>query len=518
MKIAFVNDSCERLGIAYISAVLKANGHEVRLFTDPQLFDDENIRFGVLSRLFDYRGNIISRLKEYRPDLIGISVVTDFYQWACAMAKEIKRNMQVPIIFGGIHPSSVPERVIKNDFVDMVCVGEGEYPILELANSMQKGKIDYSIKNIWFKNNGSIIKNKVRPLIGDLDVLPFADKDIFHEASPHFLQCYYIMASRGCPNACSYCCHSYLRKLYDAKEKYLRFRTVENVIQELVLAKKKFDIKIVRFHDDDLMAASSKWLKKFSEFYVEKVRVPFTCFVHPATVTEEKAKCLAFAGCHDVEIGIQSVSEKTRREIMNRNISNPDLEKAIFILKDSGLKIITDNIVGVPGQSEDETIDMLKFYNRNRVMKTYCFGFRYYPKTEIIQQAQHKGLLEKKDIEALEEGRDVEAFIRGGDSLTTQMKQIQTYFSLLLYFPYNLNSFIISNKLYRFFPPLPYFITVIFSNWLRIPYRYNWALHITITRYRHFIFKKTRHFFSSLKIQDIMRRRGTKKIRSISLE
>lgn len=518
MKIAFVNDSCERLGVGYISALLKENGHHVRLFTDPQLFEDENVSFSILNRMFDYKNNIIAQLKEYKPDLIGISVVTDFYQWACDMARLIKQNMDVPIMLGGIHPSSVPERVMQNDFVDMVCIGEGEFPMLELANSMDQGRIDHSIRNIWFKNNGNIIKNKVRPLIKDLDVLPFADKDIFHQASPHFLQCYYIMASRGCPNACSYCCHSYLKKMYDVKEKYLRFRAVDNVIKELVLSKSKYDMKIVRFHDDDLMAASKQWLKSFSEFYVKKVKVPFTCFVHPATVTEEKAKYLAFAGCHDVEIGIQSVSENTRRRIMNRNISNLGIEKALSILKNAGLKIITDNIVGMPGQSEDETISMLKFYNRNRVMKTYCFGFRYYPKTEIIQQSKQKGLLGEKEIEALEEGRDVEAFIRGGDGLTIQMKQVQTYFSFLLYFSYNLNSFIIRNKLYRFFLPLPYFITVIFSNWLRIPYKYNWALHITISRYYHFVFKKIIVFFSFSKARTIIHQSGTKKNQSISME
>ncbi|MBU2035178.1 MAG: hypothetical protein KKA59_05315, partial [Candidatus Omnitrophica bacterium] len=84
MKIAFVNDSCERLGVQYISAVLKQSGHETKLFVDPQLFDDENITIKWFSRLFDYKKRIIQDLKAYKPDLIGISVVTGFYQWACA--------------------------------------------------------------------------------------------------------------------------------------------------------------------------------------------------------------------------------------------------------------------------------------------------------------------------------------------------------------------------------------------------------------------------------------------------
>jgi len=518
MKIAFVNDSCERLGVGYISALLKANGHKVRLFVDPQLFDDENLSFSALNRLFNYQQTIISELKDYNPDLIGFSVVTDFYQWACRMAEAIKKEMDVPIIFGGIHPTSVPEKVIKNDFVDMICMGEGEFSMLELVNSMEAGNIDYSISNIWFKNNGNIIRNQVRELIADLNMLPFADKAIFQQASPHFLQCYYIMASRGCPNTCSYCCHSYLKKLYAQKGKYLRFRSTDNVIEELCLAKSKSHLKIVRFHDDDLMAVSHQWLEDFSKLYAREINIPFACFVHPNTVTEQKAKCLALAGCHDVEIGVQSVSEKTRREIMNRKISTKQLEQAIYILKDAGLHIITDNILGLPGQSLGEIIDMLKFYNRNRVMKIYCFGFRYYPKTAIIEQAMKNDLLKKEDVDTLENGNNVQAFISGGDRLTVEIKQLQTFFSFLLYLPRKLNNLIINRSLYRLFLPLPYFITVIFSNWLRIPYRYNWALHITISRYRHFILKKIKHIFSFPKSQTVVRWRSGKKIQSIPAE
>ncbi|MDD5746797.1 MAG: radical SAM protein [Candidatus Omnitrophica bacterium] len=497
MKIAFVNDSCERLGVGSIAAVLKANGHSVRLFTDPQLFDDENLSCKPLNRLFEYRKTIIAGLEEYNPDLIGFSVVTDFYQWACRMAMAVKSRMNVPIIFGGIHPTTVPERVIENAFVDMLCVGEGEFPVLELVESMARGNIDYSIKNLWFKKNGGIIRNPVRPLIADLDVLPPPDKEIFRQASPHFLQCYYVMASRGCSNACSYCCHSYVKKLYGPHERYVRFRGVAKVIDELRGAKQKFPMSMVRFHDDDLMAASSSWLEDFSRRYAGEVAVPFACFVHPSTVTQEKAEWLASAGCHDVELGVQSVSEKTRREIMNRNVPAKQLERAINVLKNAGLRIITDNIIGMPGQSPEENIDMLEFYNRNRVMKIYCFGFRYYPKTAIIEQARENGSLSAEDVTSLEEGHNVQAFISGGDSLTLEMRQIQTFFAFLLYLPAEINTLIIRYRLYRLMLPLPYCIAVIFSNWLRIPYRYNWALHITVCRYRYFVTGKVKRWFFS---------------------
>lgn len=518
MKIAFINDSCERLGIGYLSAVLKNNGHQVRLFADPQLFDDENLSFKKLNRLFDYKHSLVSELKLFNPDLVGFSVVTDFYQWACELAKMIKKEINVPIIFGGIHPTSVPERVLQNEFVDMVCIGEGEHALVELVNSMDKGAVDYTIKNIWFRKNNKIIRNDLRPLIEDLDSLPIADKEVFYKASPHFAQCYYIMASRGCLNSCSYCCHSYLKKLYENKGRYLRFRSVANVLKELSNTKEKYNLQMVRFHDDDFMASSIVWLKEFAIRYAREICVPFACFVHPNTVTEEKAMLLKAAGCHDVEIGVQSVLERTRCELMNRKVPQVRLVNAIRILKKAGLKIITDNIIGFPGQSTDEIVDLLKFYNYNRVMKIYCFGFRYYPKTNIIEKLRASGYLKRQYISDLEEGINVEAFISGGDSLNKEMKKIQTFFSFLLYLPRAANDFIIKKKLYRFLPCFPYFINVIFSNWLRIPYKYNWALHITICRYRHFIFKKARHFLLVIKEQTIGRWRDAKKIQPVSME
>ena len=141
-------------------------------------------------------------------------------------------------------------------------------------------------------------------------------------------------------------------------------------------------------------------------------------------------------------------------------------------------------------------------------MKIYCFGFRYYPRTKIIEQAKSQGWLDQESVDNLEEGINAEAFIRGGDNLNKEVKKLQTFFTFLLYWPEWLNDFIINRKIYRFFLPLPYFITVIFSNWLRIPYRYNWALHITVVRYRHFMCKKTKQWFSSNETSDVSEDRG----------
>jgi len=303
------------------------------------------------------------------------------------------------------------------------------------------------------------------------------------------------MTSRGCQHACSYCCHSYLKKLYKDKGRYVRSRSVKNVISELSIIKGKSKARVVRFHDDDMLFHDLSWMEEFAYQYADRVGLPFACFVHPNTVTERKAELLKAAGCHDVEIGIQSIRERTNIEVFNRRVSIGQLEQSIRMLKQYGLNIITDNIVGAPYQEIDEIVDLIKFHNENRVMKIYCFGFRHYPKTKIIESSRDFFKLSDKDVQSLEEGVNVKAFVSGGDNLTRNLKQLQTFFALLLYFPKSLNNFIIKRKLFRLFPSLPYFITIIFSNWLRIPYRYNWSLHISLVRYRKFIAKRLKGIF-----------------------
>ena len=112
MHVVFISSACETLAIEYLSAVLKKAGHRCSLCFDPQLFDDTFLKNRVLKRLFDYSDEIIEELRAHAPDLIAFSVVSDNYPWAVALADKIKKAMDVPIVFGGVHPTSVPEYVM----------------------------------------------------------------------------------------------------------------------------------------------------------------------------------------------------------------------------------------------------------------------------------------------------------------------------------------------------------------------------------------------------------------------
>jgi radical SAM superfamily enzyme YgiQ (UPF0313 family) len=450
MKVAFVNDACERLGVEYLSAVLKAAGHEVRLFVDPQLFDDENVSIKALAKVFDGKKKLIEELQAYKPDLVGMSVVTDFYQWAIGMTRLIKAAMDVPIILGGIHPTSVPERVIAEPGVDMVCVGEGEQALLELVDSMARGVVDHGIRNIWFKKDGQIIRNEVRPLVEDLDALPMPDKDLYYSVSPHFSECYYIMASRGCAYACSYCCHSYLKQLHQGKGRYLRQRSAGNVIEELVLAKQR-GIKHVRFFDDSL-GANKAWLREFASPYRDKVGLPFICYLHPEHVTAETLDLLKLAGCREIEMGVQSLVERTRMQLLNRCTSDASIEQAIDLIKSYGFSLITDNIVGLPQDGLEAVEKAARFYNRRRPNRIYFFWLRYYPNIQLTHWALENKVLTREQYEDVHEGRNARPFSRGGDINDRMMVKLQILFLLMPMLPVAWVDRILDQRSYRHFP------------------------------------------------------------------
>jgi anaerobic magnesium-protoporphyrin IX monomethyl ester cyclase len=367
----------------------------------------------------------------------------------------IKARADIPIIFGGIHPTCVPEYVILEDSVDMVCVGEGEYAMLELVQSMQSGQADHSIKNIWFKKGAEVIRNSLRPLVSDLDQLPFADKELYYAASSHFKNLDMIMTGRGCPSSCSYCCNASLKRLYHNNGTYVRRRSVSNVIQELLTLKDRKDIKNIWFADD-IFISNKAWLTEFLAEYKRSVRIPFSCYVHYTYIDEATVVLLKSSGCLEVEMGIQTWSEDVRREVLYRTGTNEQIERAIDVINTYGLRLATDTILGVPGQTEDELCQLLNFSNKKRISVTQALFLRYYPKAPIIEIAKAMGVIRDEEIYAREYGLVKPVPIcRGGDVINKRLLQLRAMFCILPFLPRWLNSFLVKRRIYRHFPTVP---------------------------------------------------------------
>lgn len=406
MKITFIYPGAESLAIEYLSSMLKIKGHKTSLVFDPVLFNDQQyLNIPFLAKLFSSKKNLIKEVLLTKPDLVAFSVVTDHYVWACDIAKEIKKLLpKIPILFGGIHVTSIPEEVIKNDFIDIICIGEGEEAIVELVEKLENKKGITKIKNLWIKKNGKIYRNTVRPLI-DLNKLPLPDKELFEKYIPYKNGMYMTMTSRGCPFNCNYCCNNVLRQL-NIQGRYLRWRSPENVIKELKIMNKKYNFSGVQFMDD-LFTSDIKWITKFLKIYKEEINKPFECMTHTSFLNKDLALILKRAGCKRIKFGIQTINENVREKILNRFEKNEQIVKALNACNEVGLNYSLDHIVGIPYETKKDFLETAKFFSQTNALRINCYALCYFPKTEIINVAKKSGILNDKEIKLIEEGKGV---------------------------------------------------------------------------------------------------------------
>ncbi len=372
MKITLISTSTypSDQGIRTISSVLKKEGHDVRLV------------FMTLSENYSKnytREELVQLLKICKgSSFVGISSYASTAHRAARIISFLKKNLSIPIIYGGVHATISPQDCIK--YADIVCVGEAEEAIIDFANAVKKGKSFEKIKNLWIKNpdTGKIIKNPVRNLIDDLDSLPLPD----YELESHFIlqnrkiikfresdlggQVFFL-TGRGCPYGCDYCSNSLLNELYEGKrKKILRWHSPEYIIEGIIYLRKKFpSLGYFDIRDDTFSLRPLEDIKKFCKLYKEKVNMRFKCLADPHTVSEEKIKLLVDAGCTDIIVGIQG-SEKTNLEIYHRNQRDADVINCAKILNKykNKLAVMYDVITCNPYEKSEHITGLIRLLQK----------------------------------------------------------------------------------------------------------------------------------------------------------
>jgi radical SAM superfamily enzyme YgiQ (UPF0313 family) len=396
MRILFFYKNNESLGIEYLSSMLKKAGHITDLLFDPSA-DNFGLDFFDRFSLFNYQ-RIKEKISIFKPDLIAFSVFTNIFTWALNISKYIKKISNIPILMGGPHPTIVPEYVIKKREIDYVLIGESDFPIVKLVDSLNNNDDLRDIPNLCYKKDGKIIKNELTPLILDLDELPFPDKDLFGKFGK-FNDPYHIITARGCPYNCTYCINHQIHEIYHDQPK-IRRRTVENVIEELVWAKNKYNLKSVFFFDDNFLL-DGQWLMKFSLKYVKEIHLPFKCLVHPTSVNEKRIKILKKMGCRDIDMGIESGSKNIRENVFKRFMPNEIIVRSAMVIKKYKINLITLNIINNPKETPK---DMIQTLNINRIIKPngiHITSLYPYPNTEIYHMAIKEGILKEQMLESI---------------------------------------------------------------------------------------------------------------------
>jgi radical SAM superfamily enzyme YgiQ (UPF0313 family) len=362
------------------------------LFTGISIISSFLREYGYHSEVIEANHHTLSKaLSGNLPTVVAFSTPTIFAQTYMELCKQLKRRHEFFACFGGPHPTYFPE-MIEAEGIDGICRGEGEEAMLELLNSLSNGDSIAHIQNWWIKENGTIHKNPIRPLIQDLDELPLPDHEIFRTVIPHSIWQAMVITTRGCPYQCTYCYNHVYKKICEGKGRIVRRRSVDHVIRELQSVKEHKCYRFIRFLDD-LFTLTADWIEEFSDRYSKEIGLPFSCLVRANHITPEIVRNLKKAGCWRVQMGLESADDYVRNTIFKRGMKVEEIVTASRLLKDAGIKLVTGNIVGAPGSSFESDMKTLRLNMEIRPDYAGVALLQPYPGTEIHECAKEMGML-----------------------------------------------------------------------------------------------------------------------------
>jgi radical SAM superfamily enzyme YgiQ (UPF0313 family) len=404
-------------GIMTLSAVLKEQGFRSEVvpsddeFVRDRLASEERavVAFSTPSALATTYVGFNQKLKAHRPDVFSA--------------------------FGGAHPTYFPE-MIQQEGIDGICIGEGEYAMLDLVRALDEGNSPLHLENWWIKEDGVIHRNPIRPLIEDLDELPLPDREAFTTAIAQPTLHAIVMTGRGCPYGCTYCYNHLYQKLYAGKGKLIRRRSVDHVIRELRLLKDE-GYRFIRFMDD-LFTLQPEWVREFADRYGSEIALPFTCLVRANFVDEAVIADLKRAGCYRIMMGIEAGNERLRNEVLKRRMSDENILEAARIIRASGIRLVTANILALPGGSLKDDWETIDLNIRARPNYSSAAILQAFPGTEIHETARAMGLIQDDHEAVVSEGRFgfTSALKMTDPREKRKVENLHKFFVLVVWFPW----------------------------------------------------------------------------------
>ena len=356
--------------------------------------------------------NLIKIIRREQLNVVCISIRASAYAGQAAVLTErIQRDLDIPVLWGGMHPTIAGDECIEH--ADMVLQGEGELALVDLADRLRDGKDLSDTPNIWFRNSlTDVVKNPLRPLVQNLDDLAFRDYTT-HEHK-YFINgntykigdpmkgdpVFQMMGSRGCVYKCSYCYNSTYKKDVYPGQKWFRVRSPASIVEEIKAAQKHWPMKRIRF-DDEVFNFQKEWLIDFCEIYPKEIGLPFEIFIEPKLVNEERMTMLRDAGLVSVYMGIQS-SERVTGHLYDRRVKNQSIEDIAAMYNRLGVKPHFQLIYDDPVSTDEDKRSLFEMIaSFPHPYDLYLFSMTVFPGSELNKKLLSKGLISKYDIEGL---------------------------------------------------------------------------------------------------------------------
>lgn len=408
MKISLISTSTYPgdQGLRYVSSSLKKKGHDVKIIF---MVDKEDYSKKYSKKVLRQLMNLCML-----DDLVGVSSMASTSIRAEQIVKYMRNILGKQVVWGGVHATISPRKCLET--CDIVCIGEGEETICELADKLSKHKDINNIKNLWIKKDNEIIKNPLRNLISDLDKLPEPDFDIenhyildrnkirkFQERD--FRGMIFYQTERGCPHACTYCINKKLKKINKGKGQILRTHSVKYVINDLVKLKNKFkSIKVFDIRDETFFIRDLDYIKEFCSEYKKKVGLRWKCLGDPKFTDYEKLKLMIDAGLTDIIIGIQGV-ERVNYNVYKRFIKDEEVIRCAEIInkfKDK-LTVMYDVITCNPYETKEDIINMIRLLQK--LPKPFFLSVNnlvFFLGSELYDKAKTDGLIKNEKDSAFD--------------------------------------------------------------------------------------------------------------------
>ncbi len=379
---SFFPEARLHLGLCLLSTQLQEAGHEVDLVHCVRPWEREEF---------------VSEVKSRAPDVLAFSATTMMYPKARMYSAWAKEAMpDVPTVCGGAHAQLDPGDVLATPSMDYVVRGEGDHALVEIVGALCDSGDPLAVRNVCGRRrDGSVVQNPIRPLVTDLDSLPFADRGLFDDD----LLCEdqrergTIMASRGCPYTCTYCSNHIQRRQYPNRKSYVRFRSVDNVIAELRhLMATTPTMRFVRF-DDDILTWDGDWFTEFCARYKAEIGLPFVCNAFVNLLDEETIAMFADAGCQLMAMGIESGNPWLRGKILHRHMSNDAIVEVFQLCRRYGIKTVSTNMVALPHETVDMVLDTIKVNARAEPDTMQVSVYYPFPNTHLYDICREEGYL-----------------------------------------------------------------------------------------------------------------------------